>query len=55
MELSPSNIVTGVLSELRPQEEVAKSKSSDREAPGDAPTEVLEKNIKDGQPVDERA
>lgn len=47
-EMSPSNIVTGVLRELTPQEKVAESESSDRNEPDNAPTVVLERNNDEG-------
>lgn len=52
-ELSPSNIMIRVMSELTPQEDVAKSKSSGREELNNAPTEVLAGSIEEGRLVEE--
>lgn len=52
-ELSPSHIMTEVLSELTPQEEVAGSESGGGEEPHVAPFMVAEENIEDHRPVKE--
>lgn len=52
-ELSPSNIVTWVLSELTSQEEIPESESGDREEPGNASIVILEGNKEETLTVDE--
>lgn len=50
---SPSNVVTGVLSELVPQEEVAELESSNKGKSNDAPISSIKKNKGEDRPVDE--
>lgn len=52
-ELYLSNIVTRVLSELLPQEEVAESEPSGRVEPDNAPIEVPEADVEEGRHEDE--
>lgn len=47
-DLSPSKIVTRMLSELMPQDEVAEHESGCKDEPSDALTKVLQKNVEEG-------
>lgn len=51
-ELSPSNIVTQVLSELTPQEEVVESKCGDTIHLDKAPPKVPVSKVEEGRSID---